>query len=296
MTINELTSYYSGLLAYQYRGLPNADRQMQLYARQFLADGFARQLLPCFDLDLAVGKQLDTLGKYIGVSRNIGIILPRPYFGLWTYASTRDLTKYQGTWTPATDNPTLPTASGGNSGNWYVADTTGESALPIVESFQAGDIIFSNGTVWAKETADNGKGLTTYSDLSVNSQGVFFSYDYSSSQNSDLTDAEYRTVLKLKVILNSNDGTLKTIMDFLQLFFPGLITVTDTADMHLSYLVVSSVPLSLELLTLFLPKPMGVGITITIISPPPAGGSDITTEGGDTLTTEGGDTLTTEGL
>ncbi len=293
MTIEARSDYYADLLAYEYRGLPNANRQTRLFAKQAAADLFVQQLLICYDIDQAVGKQLDVLGKYVGVPRNIGSIIPRPYFGFWDYLSPLDPTKYQGTWIPSTDDPTIPAAAGGNTGWWYVVSEDGSSTSPIVEDFKCGNVIVSDGVTWSKLTTENGNGLTDYTSLATNRNGIFYDYSFATNQNSDLTDAEYRTIIKLKIILNANDGTLATIMDYLQTFFPGQITLIDGTNMHLTYTVLSTVPLSQQLLELYLPRPMGVGITVTIISPSPSGGDDITTEGGVEITTEGGATITT---
>lgn len=293
MTILDLTAYYADLLAYQFRGRPNADRTMKLFTKQAAADLFVQELLTCYDIDQAVGAQLDVLGKYVGVSRNIGSIIPRPYFGFWDYLFTRNPALYQGTWKPGTNDPTIPAAAGGNTGWWYVASEAGTSAAPIVATFAAGDIIFSNGAAWAKSVVENGNGLTDYVGIGINANGIFYDYAFALNQNSSLTDAEYRTVIKLKIILNANDGTLKTIMDYLQTFFAGQIALIDGTNMHLTYTVLSTVPLSQQLLELYLPRPMGVGITVTIVSPIPPGGDDITTEGGIDITTEDGVTITT---
>jgi hypothetical protein len=293
MTITDLTDYYADLLAYQFRGLPNASRTVKLLTKQAAADLFVQQLLTCYDIDQAVGTQLDVLGKYVGASRNIGVVIERPYFGFWDYAFTRDITKYQGTWIPSTDDPVIPAAAGGNTGWWYVASEAGTSTAPIAETFACGDIIFSDGATWAKSTTENGNGLTNYLDSATNRNGVFYDYAFFANQNSDLTDAEYRTVIKLKIILNANDGTLATIMDYLVAFFPGQISLIDGTNMHMTYTVLSTVPLSQALLELYLPRPMGVGITVNIISPTPSGGDTLTTESGTILTTEDGSSLLT---
>ncbi len=295
MTLAELTTYYGQLLAYQYRAKPNASRQIQLWSKQAVADFVAGQLLTCFDIDTAVGAQLDVLGKYVGVPRNIGLVISKPFFSLWTYGSTLDPTLHQGTWDPASDTPAIPAADGGNDGWWYVASASGTSTAPIAATFVAGDIIFSNGSAWAKQVLDCGNGLTSYGDLSSNINAFFYSYSFATGQNSNLTDAEYRLVIKLKAILNGNDGTLASIMLYLQQFFPGTVFLTDNKDMTLAYVVYSTVPLSQELLEIYLPRPMGVGITVTIVNPPTPGGEGrITTEDGDILTTEDGDPLVTE--
>ena len=294
MSLAFLTAYYGSLLAYQFRGLPNADRQVQLWASQMTGENLAASLLTCFDVDRAVGAQLDILGKYVGVARNIGAPVVRPYFGLWTYGETTLLqANYQGTWDPATNTPAL---SSGSAGQWWVASAAGTSTSPVAATFACGDVLLcSGGSAFVKDAVPNGNGLTTYASSAVNANGVFYQYEFASGQNSDLTDAQYRVAIKLKIALNASDGTLASIMSYLQEFFPGEISLLDTKDMHLAYTVLSSVALSPELLAIYLPRPMGVGISVTIISPVPGGvGVPITTESGFTLTTEDGEILTTE--
>lgn len=295
MSLDTRVIYYSDLLAYLYRGLPNATRQIQLWCALMTGETLPDQLITAFDLDTAVGAQLDVLGKYIGVSRNIGIVQTRPYFGLWNPQQT-DLvpSEYQGTWNPNTNTPLIDSSA--TAGQWWAVSVTGDSTAPINSSWFAGYAIVCTGTgTFGRATAANNNGLTSSSDPSVNANAFFFSTAYLSGQNSDLTDAEYRTVLKLKIVQNSSDGTLASIMAYLQEFFPGLISLTDDKNMRLSYQVVSTVALSQELLTIYLPRPMAVGISVTIVSPTPGSEGIFTTEGGDTLTTEGGDTLITEG-
>jgi hypothetical protein len=179
MTLNELTSYYSQKLAYQYRGLARADAQMQLYVKQAVADYLANQLSTCFALDAAVGVQLDTLGKYIGISRNIGLPVEMSAFGFWTYSSTFDPTKYQGVWNPTSSrSPTHPAA--GHLGRMV------HHQLPRhLDGSYRGDVqgwrrASSNGSVWAKSEIYNGNGLTTYNDSTTNINSIF--YQYASSE------------------------------------------------------------------------------------------------------------------
>ena len=282
-----IPEYYSSLLPYQTRGLPNAVRQVQLWCDLMTGEGLPQQVVTAFDLDTAIGAQLDVIGKYVGVARNVGLPATRPYFGFWTYASSLDPALYQGTWVPSTDTPTLPAASGGNTGFWYVASASGSSTAPITDSFVAGDVIKSNGSVWSKVTTYNGNGLTSYVAPTANTNGVFYSYQYASGQNTDLTDSEYRTVIKLKIVQNMSDNTLASIQAYLHQFFNGLITVVDNKDMTMTYSVVSTVSVSPELLLIYLPHPMGVGITVNGASPPITG-MELTTEAGVLLTTEGG--------
>ncbi len=294
MTLAEQLTYYADRLALQYRDKSRARQTVIIAGKVTIADDLAGQLRGAFDLETAVGAQLDVIGRYVGVSRMIGASSPPPLFSLWSYGSARDPALYQGTWDPEADDPAIPAAGGGNAGWWYVASASGHSTSPIAADWRSGDVIFSDGSAWAREADDCGNGLTTYSDPAVNLAGQFWSYAAASRNYSELTDASYRSVIKLAIILNQNDGTLATIMAALWQAFGSLIRLTDNADMTMSYQVVSTVPLSVDVLRQFLPKPMGVGITVTIISPIPGGEDELTTEDGLVITTEDGTPITTE--
>lgn len=294
-TLQEKVGVYVDKLVLQYRLQPKARATVAILAKQLIGDDLASQVQAAFSVEAAVGAQLDLLGEYVGVARNVGTPTPVGYFGLWNAASARDPALYQGVWDPALDDPALPAAAGGNAGWWYAIQNPGTSATPIAEAFLAGDVIFSDGAVWAKSTADNANGFTATGNLATNANSIFYRTSFAGALNTNLTDAQYRTIIKLKALLNSDPGTTASITGALYAFFPGLITVVDGQDMTLSYFVNSAVPLDADLLRRFLPKPMGVGINVTIVSPLPPGGDGITTEGGFSLTTEGGEVITTEG-
>lgn len=294
-TLAEKVAVYVDKLVLQYRTKVKARATIAILGKVIMGDDLASAVQAGFSIDTAVGVQLDVIGKYVGVARDIGTATPVGYFGFWDEAATLAPALYQGTWDPAADDPALPAAAGGNTGWWYAVQNPGTSATPIVESFLAGDVIFSNGAVWAKSTAYNANGFSATADLAANANAIFYRTSFAGALNTDLTDAQYRNVIKLKAILNSDPATLSSISAALFAFFPNLIVVVDGRDMTLTYFVNSSVPLDVNLLSRFLPKPMGVGINVSIVSPPPAGGAPLTTEGGSILTTEDGGTITTEG-
>ena len=202
-TIQELTDYYKEKLIAQYRFQPNATNTIALYAKQILVDGIPLQVNPAFDLETADGVQLDVIGKYVGVSRYIGDLSSKPYFGFVRYT------------------PVLP---------------------------------------------ENPNGFRLYGDPDVNITGIFYQYSFDGQDETALTDASYRSVIKLKIVLNASDNTLYSIQIYLEEFFPDLISVVDNADMSLTYTVSSDVPLSESVLLAYLPKPMGVKINVEGIS------------------------------
>lgn len=71
MTYDEFLQYYSNLLITEYRGQPKAQATIQALARQALIDNLPLSIQNAFNLDSAIGVQLDTLGKYAGVERNV---------------------------------------------------------------------------------------------------------------------------------------------------------------------------------------------------------------------------------
>lgn len=201
MTLRETVDYYVDLLVLQYRGLPRARATIAIYVKQALGDMLAEQLGTAFDLDSAVGPQLDVLGKYVGVPRNIGTPVARPYF-----------------------------------------------------SFSSSD-----GTI-------RPNGYNSALDPSVNAQAIFYSALFLGTENTDLSDVAYLLILRLKIILNSNDGTLASIQAFLKEFFPGVVELTDNKDMTLTYVLSTRTPVSSTVLQGYLPKPMGVGINFVFLS------------------------------
>ncbi len=84
--VTNLIAYYANLLILQYNGLSKAQATIELIASTIIGDGLIIDVQNAYDLDTAVGKQLDVLGKYEGVTRFFSEIELIDYFGLVTYA------------------------------------------------------------------------------------------------------------------------------------------------------------------------------------------------------------------
>ena len=84
--MKELIKYFVNLLILQYRNKPRAKGTIETLAKQTFADStdkiFPIEVQNSYNLDTAVGKQLDVLGKYIGYDRN----LPFPLNDNFVYA------------------------------------------------------------------------------------------------------------------------------------------------------------------------------------------------------------------
>lgn len=72
----DLCDYYSNLLILQYRNKPKANATIKAIVPTATIDGLPQEVENAFDIETAVGKQLDILGKYIGFDRNVKLILP----------------------------------------------------------------------------------------------------------------------------------------------------------------------------------------------------------------------------
>lgn len=86
-----------------------------------------------------------------------------------------------------------------------------------------------------------------------------------------LDDDDFRSFITMAIALNTSDGTLYSIQNFLHQFFPGEILVFDYQNMRMGYFINSTVgsqTLAEMLVTQgMLPKPMGVQLAITIYGP-----------------------------
>lgn len=193
--------YYSTLLLFQYRGNPRASATIKIYAKQAIADMLEVDVQNGFGVDTAVGAQLDILGKYVGVPRNIGDPVPRPYY-----------------------------------------------------SFSDSD-----GTI-------RPNGFQDATNPAQNAAAIWYSALFLGSENTALTDAAYLLIIKLKIILNANDGTLASIQQFLHDFLPGLVALTDNKDMTLTYTLSNRIPVAPNVLKAYLPKPMGVGVNFITVT------------------------------
>lgn len=72
----EVKKYYADLLILQYRNKPKARETIKLGAEIYLGDGLVFQLQDILDIDSAIGKQLDIIGKILNCPRIVEGINP----------------------------------------------------------------------------------------------------------------------------------------------------------------------------------------------------------------------------
>lgn len=84
-----------------------------------------------------------------------------------------------------------------------------------------------------------------------------------------LEDDDYRQLIKMVIIKNNSGSSLATIQSLLSANFPGQIFVSDNQTMGLNYVLVNSLGTDdlLEIIVTggYLPKPMGVQVSATIV-------------------------------
>lgn len=79
--VASVEDYYAGTLIIQYRNKPKARATIKLGADLYMADGLIFDLNNILDIDTAVGKQLDLIGKILGCPRDIpGLVLDKDFF------------------------------------------------------------------------------------------------------------------------------------------------------------------------------------------------------------------------
>lgn len=84
-----------------------------------------------------------------------------------------------------------------------------------------------------------------------------------------LGDDDYRTLIKMVIIKNNSGSSLATIQSLIAMNFPGQIFVSDNQAMGLNYVLLESLGTSdlLQILATggYLPAPMGVGTSVTVV-------------------------------
>ena len=213
--IDELKKYYADLLIVQYQ-MPKARAEVELYTsvlfpvNQASGNLLVKDISNGFNVDTAVGVQLDIIGIYVGLSRFFLEIQYTDglYLGLIDYL----------------DDP-----------------------LDMPEDVT---------------------GLTTYDEYDT-ALGEILDYGDIVSTQGTLPDEDYRTLLKLQIVLNHSNGSRQQISDSLYDFFGNDISVdTGGAVMTMVYFYSRELQrvMGFAIDQGLLPKPAGVRLTAIIVS------------------------------
>lgn len=71
MTTQELLDYYKNLLIIQYKGIEQNEAMIEALVSLVVASQIYTEVQNSFNIETAVGVQLDVIGKYVGMSRNV---------------------------------------------------------------------------------------------------------------------------------------------------------------------------------------------------------------------------------
>lgn len=69
-TLTDVEDYYENLLIIEYHGLPRAKATIGQWVDCMTGDAIMTELWDAFDVDTAIGAQLDAIGKFVGIGRN----------------------------------------------------------------------------------------------------------------------------------------------------------------------------------------------------------------------------------
>jgi len=111
-------------------------------------------------------------------------------------------------------------------------------------------------------------GFSTYDDFETK-PGKWLTYIDIVSQQITLSDAEYRTILKLKIVQNTSNHSVGDINSAIYAFFGLDVIPFSYGDMEMVYLIPNELSPIIEVAIQkqVLPRPMGVGLTIITESP-----------------------------
>lgn len=91
INLQSIVDYYTNLLIIQYKDKPKAKATVALMVNEMLANGIYFDVQNGFNINTAVGAQLDILGKYIGLNRFFkGQDFPDGIFGFTDYNGSDD--------------------------------------------------------------------------------------------------------------------------------------------------------------------------------------------------------------
>lgn len=200
--IDEIVEYYSNLLIVQYHNKPKAKAMIENVVRELIASGILFDIRDAYDVETAVGTQLDTLAKYIGVNRFFSV---QDLSGFFAFAEYSDV------------------------------------GLP-------GDKI----------------GFSDYTDFETKT-GDWLTYAGVISQTFELTDEEFRIIIKLKIVQNNINHSHESIDDSIFAFFGDEVIPFSSGNMEMTYLIPEDLTpiITVAIQKEVLPKPMGVTLNTT---------------------------------
>lgn len=241
-----LLDYYQNLLIIQYHDKTKARGTIRVLVDATMIYDVLVMIRDGFDIDTAIGKQLDILGKYIGSDRVItGTAFTRDYFGYVEYSDVlfawSGYTQYK---------KFIPTGSYFGARRY---NTTAFNYFPLR--------LYSS--------APSSVRTALYRTFTGTYQGTvpdvqFFSYRGSTVSLFELNDMEFRAILKLLIIKNYGTGSAKDIDDLIAVTLGEDVIFTDRQNMSISYIFPEDQERFITIAKSegVLPRPSGVGMSV----------------------------------
>ena len=199
-----LIDYYTNLLIIQYHNKPKARATIEAMISEGMIYDLAILVRDGFNLETAVGAQLDIIGKYVGVNRVVtGTAFTRSYYGYAEYGAV----------SPFAFQPMM------------------------VYGAVAPDVQFRN-------------------------------YKESSQSLYALTDEEMRAMIKLAILRNNSNASVKDIDELLDALFGAEVYFMDHMNMTIvSYMIGSKDTRIFQIAKSsgLLPNPAGVGTVVNVV-------------------------------
>ncbi|MBW1812138.1 MAG: DUF2612 domain-containing protein [Deltaproteobacteria bacterium] len=110
-------------------------------------------------------------------------------------------------------------------------------------------------------------GFASYADAVYPSDILWLRYSDITNASYTLLDSEMRTLIALKIALNTRNSSTKDINDILWEFFGSDVEFIDNQDMTITYNISTDIQQVMEIAVFleFLPKPMGVSKTVNYV-------------------------------
>lgn len=118
--------------------------------------------------------------------------------------------------------------------------------------------------------ADNAAALTFGEISNPSIGGVFYEQDATYQQSTTLSDSDYRTILRARIVRNQSNGTLGAVEQALSFIFNVPAKVSDIGNLSLAIIISAPITQTQQALlsTLdLLPRPAGVSIGSITYSP-----------------------------
>ena len=120
----QLIEYYCNLLIIQYQNKPKAKQTICALINQMMIYDIIIQVRDGYDIDTAIGHQLDILGKYLGVDRVVtGVDFTRDWYGFSDYGDTA----------PFDNQPMIDYGDEIPDYNWYTYADSKQSLFSLLD-------------------------------------------------------------------------------------------------------------------------------------------------------------------